>query len=299
MNIVITGSLGHISQPLAEELLQKNHTVTIISSNPGKQTDIKTLGAQPAIGSVLDVDFLTKTFTNADAVYCMTPPNFHHQNQIAYYEQTAQAYAEAIRRAGVQRVIYLSSYGAHLPSGTGFITGSHKGEKIFNDITGISVTHMRPTYFYYNLLHFIPMIQNAGFIGAVYGGEDRLPLVSPKDIAAAIARVLTAQRTGMHIQYVSSDERTCNEVAHILGKAIGQPNLVWKVLPPEQVLQSLIKTGMSNSAAENLVELGMAIHTGILREDYDKNKPALGKVSLENYANEFAALYQQTEIHQH
>jgi uncharacterized protein YbjT (DUF2867 family) len=128
MNIVITGSLGHISKPLAQELIQKGHSVTIISSRPERQTNIEALGAKAAIGSVEDANFLVKTFTGADAVYCMTPPDFTHPDQVDYYEQIAQRFAKAIRQSGVKRVIYLSSYGAHLPSGTGFITGSHKAE---------------------------------------------------------------------------------------------------------------------------------------------------------------------------
>ncbi len=37
MKIVVTGSLGHISKPLTIELVQKMHTVTVISSNPERQ----------------------------------------------------------------------------------------------------------------------------------------------------------------------------------------------------------------------------------------------------------------------
>ena len=69
MKIIITGSLGHISKPLAEELVQKGHAVTVISSNPDKQMDIETIGAAAAIGSIEDVIFLAKTFTDADANY--------------------------------------------------------------------------------------------------------------------------------------------------------------------------------------------------------------------------------------
>jgi uncharacterized protein YbjT (DUF2867 family) len=293
MNIVITGSLGHISKPLAKELIQKQHAVTIISSNSQKQTDIESLGAKAAIGSVEDAHFLAKTFTGADAVYCMTPPNFSHPDQVAYYEQIAQIYAEGIRESGIRRVIYLSSYGAHLSSGTGFITGSHKAENILNAIPGIIVTHIRPTFFYYNLLGFIPMIKTAGFIGAVYGGEDKLAMVSPRDIAAAIAEEITQQRSGTNIRYVTSDDRTCNEIAQVLGSAIGKPDLPWKILPPEQVLQSLQSNGIPKNAAENLVELGMAIHSGVLREDFEKHKPPYGTVSLEEFSKEFAAVYNQ------
>ena len=37
MKIVVTGSLGHIGKPLTEELVQKGHSVTVISSKAEKQ----------------------------------------------------------------------------------------------------------------------------------------------------------------------------------------------------------------------------------------------------------------------
>lgn len=74
MKIVITGSLGHISKPLAEQLLKKGHPVTVISSKPEKKNEIESLGATAAIGSIEDISFLSRTFTAADAVYTMLPP---------------------------------------------------------------------------------------------------------------------------------------------------------------------------------------------------------------------------------
>ena len=41
MKIIVTGSLGHISRPLVEELVQKGHAVKVISSNPEKRKDIE------------------------------------------------------------------------------------------------------------------------------------------------------------------------------------------------------------------------------------------------------------------
>ena len=71
MKIVVTGSLGHISLPLTKELVQKGHKVTVVSSKPEKQAAIEALGATAAIGFMEDADFLTATFTGADAVYAM------------------------------------------------------------------------------------------------------------------------------------------------------------------------------------------------------------------------------------
>ena len=75
MKIIITGSLGHIGKPLAEELVQKGHTVTVTSSKPEKQKDIEALDATAAIGSLEDARFLVSTFDGANAVFAMVPPN--------------------------------------------------------------------------------------------------------------------------------------------------------------------------------------------------------------------------------
>ena len=294
MKIVVTGSLGNISKPLTQELVQKGHSVTVISSKAERKKDIETLDAKAVIGSIEDIELLTNTFKEADSVYCMNPPNFNEPDQIAYYERIGNSFAQSIQQSGIKRVVYLSSYGAHLPSGTGFITGSYKTEKILEAIPGISLTFIRPTYFYYNLLGFIGMIKAAGFIGSVYGSEDKLAMVSPKDIATAVSEEITQLNRIQKVRYVTSDDRTCNEIAQVLGEAIGIPDLKWLTLPKEQVMKSLLSNGLSENAAANLIELGEAIHNGRLREDYDLNKPISGKVRLEDFAKEFAAVYHQS-----
>jgi uncharacterized protein YbjT (DUF2867 family) len=291
MKIVLTGSLGHIGKPLTQKLVEKGHSVTVISSNPAKKADIEASGAQAAIGSVGDVNFLTDAFTASDAVYCMVPPDFGQADQVLYYQNLGNTYANAIRKAGVKRIVHLSSYGAHLSSGTGFITGSYQVEQLLNAIANVHVTHVRPTFFYYNLLHFVEMIKTAHFIGAVYGGTDKLSMVSPTDIAVVIAEELQIGEGANLVRYVASDDRTCNEIASVLGKAIGMPNLKWLVLSKENVLQALKEAGMPSNAADNLVELGEAIHSGKLREDYGLHTPVYGTVKLEAYAVEFARIF--------
>lgn len=291
MNIVVTGSLGNISKPLTLNLIQKGHSVTVISSNPERQKNIESLGAIAAIGSLEDAKFLTQTFTGADAAYCMVPPNFSEPDQIAYYMKIGNSYAKAIKQSGIKRVVELSSYGAHLETGTGFIVGSYKNEQLLNTLESVSITHIRPGYFYYNLLHFIGMVKAAGFIGTNFGGEDKLAMVSPQDIATAIAEELLMVNTNNNIRYVASDDRSCNEVAAVIGKAIGKPNLEWKTLSNEQTHNGMIANGMTPSTAATLVELGAATHSGALREDYDKHQITLGKVKIENYAKEFAQVF--------
>jgi uncharacterized protein YbjT (DUF2867 family) len=297
MNIVVTGSLGNISKPLTEELVQQGHSVTVISSSPDRQTNIKSLGATATIGYLQDSDFLTATFTGADAVYCMVPPNFAAPDMRAYYREIGNSYAQSIRQSGVKRVVHLSSWGAHADKGTGFILGSHDVENILNELPDLSITHLRAGSFYTNFYNFIGMIKYTGHISTNYGGDDLLVMVHPTDIAAAATEelVISGSATpGVTIRYVASDEFTPTESARALGAAIGKPDLTWVLLTDEQAQAGLEQNGVPPYLATLFVELNAAIHNGLLREDYDLRKPArMGKVKLTDFAREFAAAYKQ------
>ena len=96
------------------------------------------------------------------------------------------------------------------------------------------------------------------------------------------------------MRYVASDERTPNEVAQVLGSAIGKQDLKWTTFTDEQVKENLEKKGMPPHIAAKMVELGSSIHSGALREDYDVHPPtAMGKVKLEDFAKEFAEAFQK------
>lgn len=289
MNMIVTGSLGNIGKPLTETLVQKGHAVTVISSSPERQGDIKALGATAATGSLQDAEFLASAFGGADAVFAMVPPNYSTPDMRAYYRDIGSSYAQAVQASGVKRVVHLSSFGAHLDRGTGPILGSHDVEGILNE-TNVSLTHLRPTYFYYNLYGYIDMIKARGSIAANYGGDDKIPLVAPSDIAAAAAEELE-KATGTNVRYVVSDEHTASEAAHILGAAIGKPDLEWVTITDEQMQAGLEATGMSAYIAGLLVDMYASIHSGALAEDYEQHKPNMGEVKLEDFAKEFAAAF--------
>lgn len=296
MKITITGSLGNISKPLAIALVQKGHSVTVITSDAGKQSEIEKLGAQIAVGSVEDVAFLTKTFKGSDAVYCMIPrANYFDPNLDLdlFTRNIGKNYAEAIQNSGVKRVAFLSSIGAHLKENSGIILRYNEIESLLNTLSDdVSITFMRPTSFYYNLLAYIPMIKHQGFIAANYGADKLIPWVSPNDIAEAIADELTTQFYGKKIRYVASEEVTGDETAKILGEAIGKPDLKWKLISDEETLNGLTSIGMQPKIAKGLVEMYAALYNGSLAADYYQNRPTvMGKTKLTDYAKEFASIY--------
>lgn len=296
MKFIVTGSLGNISKLLAQELVQKGHRVTVISSKPEKQKDIEAMGEVAAIGTLEDVDFLVSTFTGADAVYCMVPPNDYFDlslDLIAYYCRIGNNYVQAIHQSGVKRVVNLSTIGAHLEKGSGILFGAHNVEKILNELSSdVAITHIRPTSFYYNLYGYVDTIKNQGFIAANYGADKIIPWVSPIDIAAAIAEELVTPFAGRKVRYVASEELTGNETASILGAAIGNPDLKWRIITNEQMLSGLEGAGMNSQIAAGLVEMYGSLYSGLLAEDYYRHKPTvMGKVKLKDFAKEFAAVF--------
>ena len=181
MKITLSGSLGNISKPLAIELVQKGHQVTVISSKTERQKDIEAIGAKAAIGSMQDANFLTEAFMGADIVYVMeTMGEARFSNQdIDFIEAIAQIgrnYKQAIEHSGVKRVVHLSSIGAHTDKGNGMLAFHYRVEQILNELPDdVSIKFMRPVGFYYNMLSFIPTIKAQGVIVSNYGGDEKEP----------------------------------------------------------------------------------------------------------------------------
>ena len=297
MKIIVTGSLGHIGKPLTQELVQQGHEVTVISSHPERQVAIEALGATAAIGTMEDSNFLTETFTGADAVYVMETlgagsyfdPNI---DIIEAVNKIGHNYRQAIQQSGIRRVVHLSSIGAHTDKENGLLAFHYNVENILKSLPeDISITFMRPVGFYYNLLGFINNIKTQSVIATNYGGDSKKPWVSPLDIAEAVAEELVTPFTGRKVRYVASDEISCNDLASLLGAAIGKPDLKWVVIPDEQMLQGMIGAGLNPKIAAGLVEMNASTNTGVLYEDYYRNRPTLGNHKLKEYAMEFAEIY--------
>lgn len=298
MKITLAGSLGHIGRPLTQELVQKGHSVTVISSNAERQKDIEAMEATAAIGALEDVDFITTAFRGADAVFCMVPPaNYfdHNLDLLAYYKNLGNNYAQAITQSGVKKVVNLSSIGAHMKEGNGILQGTFYVESILNALpSDVAITHIRPTEFYYNLLPQVHSAKENGFIASNIGGEVVNAWVSPVDIASVIAEEITSPLAGHKVRYVVSDELTYNALAKILGEAIGNSDLKWVTLADEQLTEDLKAAGMQPAIAEDMTAMYAAINSGLLYEHYNQHKPKkIGTVKMKDFAQDFAKAYYQ------
>lgn len=297
MKIVVTGSLGHISKPLTQALVQQGHLVTVISSNQTRQAAIEDLGAKAAIGTMEDVDFLAHTFKGADVVYLMETlahNSFfdHSVDFVAGLSKIGENYRQAVEQSGVKQIIHLSSIGAHMAEGNGILRFHYNVEKSLNQLPAdVHIKFMRPVGFYYNMFAFIPSIKAKGVIIANYGGDEQEPWVSTTDIAAVIAEEIEKPFSGRSVRYIASDEISPNEIAHTLGEAIGRNDVKWLEVSDEQSLNGMITAGMNPETAQGVMEMNAARRGGVLYEDYYGNKPVLSPTKLTDFAKDFAAVY--------
>lgn len=293
MNYVVTGSLGHIGKPLASQLVHDGHSVTVISSNPARKAQIESMGAYAAIGTVEDVDFLSRTFRGADAIFTMVPPNFAGNDWKGHIAHIGENYARAIAASGVGRVVNLSSIGAHLIDGCGPVNGLHRVETILNELQDVQVRHLRAAYFYTNFLNSIDIISKNGFLSGNFGENTLMVLVHPLDIADEAAKELRNHDIiGRGFRYIASDEKTTGEIATIIGKAIEKPDLRWIDRSDKETCDEMIRFGIPEEIAKNYTEMGAAMRDGSMTDHYFNNRPVLaGWRRLETFAPDFATAY--------
>lgn len=292
MKIVITGSLGNTGKPLAQQLVSEGHDITVISSSESRKTEIETLGAVPAIGSIEDPDFLAETFAGADSVFLMTPPAISAVNIVENTINAGKNYAEALKKAGVKRAVMLSSVGAESPVENGPIKGLHHIEKLYSDIENTSFTFLRAGYFYTNFFNDIPLIKNAGIIGGNYPAGVNIPLVHPEDIAKAAAEELVKNETGKNIRYIVGDSRKASDFAKVLGASVEKPELPWVEFSDEDAFNGMQQAGLPQDMAELYTEMGRGMRTGAVQKDFiDHGSPVTGSIKLEDFAREFAGKF--------
>ncbi|RCH54688.1 NAD-dependent dehydratase [Mucilaginibacter hurinus] len=292
MKIIVTGSLGNISKPLTEILVKAGHDVTVISHDQAKADKITALGAKPAIGSLDDVAFMTETLTGADAAYLMIPPGYEAQDMYEVTTGIGEGYIKAIKDSGIKKIVFLSSIGSHHEGKTGPIKAIGVIERKLFELDGVDVKSLRPGFYFTNYLDNVDMVKNGGILGSNYPGNDTMVLTHPRDNARVAAEELQNGFTGKSYRYVATDERTNNEIAAALGKAIGKPALPWVEFNDEDNYKGMVQAGLPEEMSRQYTEMGAAVRSRILFEDFDKKKEFVKNgTKLEDFANEFAKAF--------
>ncbi len=293
---VVIGATGHTGRPIALGLLEKGHTVRAVSRHAEKADDLVEKEAKHFAGDSTDVEFLSKVFNGADALYTLVPgdmtaPDFT-QSQLKHI----RAIAQALKGSTIKHVVSLSSVGAHLRSRAGVVQGLQMMEEAFNAISGINILQLRASYFLENGLSMAAMVKQMGMIGSPVRADLKVPMVATKDIAATALRHLLAKDfSGKSHEYVLGNrEYTYAEIAQIYGRAIGKPDLKYVQFPYADAKKAMMQMGMGENAVDKMNEFVKSMNEGIILEDVHRTLANTTPTSAEEFAQVFKSFYEQS-----
>ena len=222
--ILITGASGNVGLETLRDLMR---------SSVGKEFDIligvrDSAKAQQTVAvqanSIVHLDFEdAATFDAAlmgiNRVLLIRPP------QLANVDKFFKPFIDAMKRASVQQVIFLSLQGVE----SNPLTPHHKIEQLIRE-ADLSFTFLRPSFFMQNLstTHRDEIrLRSELFIPA---GNGRTSFIDVRDIGAVAALILT-DKTGAYlnrsVELTGSEALTYYEVARILSEVLGR-KIVYK-----------------------------------------------------------------------
>jgi len=259
---VILGASGNTGSIIANSLLSKGRKVRVIGRDAGRLQSFVRKGAEAFTANVSDAVALTKAFRGARAAYLMLPPITSREDQ----ERESDAIARAAKESGLRYAVYLSSYGAQVPEGTGPIAGLHSAEQKLNAVSGLNVLHLRAAYFMENNLEAIGMIHAMGVFGHALLPDLKLPMVATRDVGDFAAhRLLDLDFSGKQTRELLGErDLSMAEATAAIARRIGKAGLRYEQFPYDQVQQALEQMGMPPKKAAVYIEMFRAINAGVL-----------------------------------
>jgi len=284
----IIGASGNTGTVVAGQLLAHGEKVRVVGRDPSRLESLVQNGAEAFVANVADVDALTRAFSGAKAVYLMIPPNPAHPNVREEEERVSDALAAAVQNSGVEYAVVLSSVGADKPDKTGPVLGLHSLEQKLNGIARLNAIYLRAGYFMENLLPQVGIIRNFGVAGGPLRSDLKVPMIATQDIGAWTAdSLLKLGFNGKQTrELLGQRDLTYQEVASIIGKAIGKPGLGYKQFGREQIKPALTQLGMSSNMADLLLEMSEAMNSGYMRPLETRSEQNTTSTSIETFVAE-------------
>jgi uncharacterized protein YbjT (DUF2867 family) len=287
---VILGASGNTGSIIADSLLSKGKKVRVVGRDAERLQRFVRQGAEAFTGDVSDAAALTKAFDGACAAYLMLPPITSREGQ----ERESDAIAQAVTESGLRYAVHLSSYGAHVPEGTGPVTGLHSSEQKLNAIDGLHVLHLRAAYFMENNLAAISMIQEMGIFGHALLPDLKLPMMATRDVGDyAAQRLLDLDFSGKQTcELLGERNLSMAEATAIIAHGIGKPHLRYVQFPYDQAQQVLEQMGMAPKKAAVYIEMFTAINAGVLAAQEPRSPENTTPTSFEKFVQDvFAPAY--------
>jgi len=238
-----------------------------VSRTAGRLEPLVKKGCEAAVADLTNREALAEAFDGAEGVYVMIPPEPAGPDFRMHQRAVVQAVASALERSKVQHVVTLSSVGADKAEKTGPVVGLHELEERLNRIAGLNVLHLRAGYFMENTLTQAGIIQTLGSAAGPLLPELKIPMIASRDIGVAAAQALIEFDFNSHRtrELLGPRDITMDEVASIIGKAIGQSDLKYVQSSRDQVRDVMLKMGMQADLVSLILEMTSAMNTGFMK----------------------------------
>jgi uncharacterized protein YbjT (DUF2867 family) len=289
MNVIL-GASGNTGSIIADFLLSKGQKVRVMGRDLARLQRFVRKGAEAFAAEITDAAPLSKAFGGARAAYLLLPPITSREDQ----ERQSDAIAKAVKESGLRYAVYLSSYGAHVPEGTGPVAGLHSSEQKLNAINDLNVLHLRAAYFMENSLAAIDMLRGMGMFGHALLPDLKLPMIATQDVGDyAAQRLLNLDFSGKQTRELLGErDLTMTEATAVIARGIGKPDLRYEQFSYDQVQQVLTQAGFSPKKAAVYIEMFQSINSGLLAAQEPRSPQNSTPTSFEKFVRDvFAPAY--------
>jgi len=267
--IAVTTPTGNVGSHVVRMLRQAGVRPRLLLRNPDRLDAEVRDQVDLAVGDQRDAEYVAEATGGVEAVFWVHPDDWSLPDPDADAERTGEGLAAAMRQNGIPRVVFLSSIGAEMRRGAGFVDGLARIEQRLDaarEQTGTALLHLRCGYFMTNLLTDLDGLR-AGRLTTTRSLDDPMPWVDPLDIATvATLRLLAGDWTSRQVQAVHGPaDLTWTEAAAALSTATGVPITAQQVTGAEQ-RAALRDAGMGEVAVEGIVGMGIGKREGFTPE---------------------------------
>jgi len=260
---LIAGLTGNTGAAAAQALLDASQPVRGLVRDPNRATDWAARGVALATADLLDRPALEAALRGVSAAYLLIAPPVAAPDVMGHFIATATSLRDAARAAGLPKLVFLSSEGAHLASGTGAVRGLHIAEAILADAAP-QVTFLRPSYFQENWRPLFEAARHEGVLPSFHR-EGALPrgMVATRDIGAEAARLLLDPQAPPVVELTSAiqarDEDAAAAAAAVLGREVRL------VCPPREAWEGILRqSGLGEDYARHIIGLYEGMNAGRL-----------------------------------
>lgn len=223
--LAVFGATGRQGSAVVAALLAEGAPVRALVRDPNSPgaRQLAAAGAELATADLDRPDTLVDAVRGAAAVFAMT--TFTGPGGIEEEVEHGRAIGDAVRAAGVPRMIYSSVGGAERQTGIPHFESKRRVEEHLESL-GLQTTFLRPTFFMDNFASFSRPREEDGTLVIRLPIPDGVPLqmVSARDIGrVAATALLHPDRVPEDGLEIAGDELTGGEIAAAFSKAKETP----------------------------------------------------------------------------